>query len=124
MSGEIATFELSSFDKFVSSYQNTSSLAPEVLEAFDQFLPALDKFFDLIDSIEFNTNNLIVFVKWYGSAIISSGDTIRANSNWYHQPIFDNISINMDSNESGDYTTYDGLCFGKVRFFIFKNLLL
>jgi len=124
MSGEIATFELSLLDKFVSSYQNTSSLVPEVLEAFDQFLPALDKFFDLIDSIEFNTNNLIVFVKWYGSAVISSGDTIHANSNWYHQPIFDNISINMDSNESGDYTTYDGLCFEKVRFFIFKNLLL
>ena len=86
MSGEIATFELSSFDKFVSSYQNTTSLAPEALEAFNQFLPALDKFFDLIDSIEFNTNSLIVFVKWYGSAVISSGDTIRANSNWYRQP--------------------------------------
>lgn len=114
MSGEIATFELSSFDNFVLSYQNKTSLAPEVLEAFNQFLPALDKFFDLMDSIEFNTNGLII--KWYGSAVISSGDTIRAISNWYNQPIFDNISINMDSNEIEDYTTYDGLCFGKVRF--------
>lgn len=92
-------------------------LAPEALEAINQFLPALDKFLDLID-IKFNTNSL--FIKWYGSAVISSGDTIRANSNWYNQPIFDNISINMDSNERGEYTTYDGLCFGKVRFFIFK----
>jgi hypothetical protein len=95
-------------------------LASEALEAFNQFLPALDKFFNLIDLIELDTNRLIVFIKWYGSAVISSGDTIRANSNWYHQPIFDNISINMDSNEIEDYTTYDGLCFGKVRFLHLK----
>ena len=58
--GEIATFELSSFDKFALSYQNTTSLAPEILEALDQFLPALDKFFDLMDSIEFDISNLIM----------------------------------------------------------------
>ena len=74
----------------------------------------MDKFFDLIDSIESDISSLIVYIKWYGFAVISSGNTIRANSNWYRQPIFDNISINMDINEIGDYTTYDGLCFGKV----------
>jgi hypothetical protein len=86
------------------------------LEAFNQFLPTLDKFFDLINLTESVINHLIVSIKWYRSAVISSGDTIRANSNWYCQPIFDNISINMDSNEIEDYTTFDGLCFGKVRF--------
>lgn len=118
MKGEIASFNLSSFDEFVSSYQNTTSLAPEALDAFDKFLPALDKFFDLMDSVEVDTNDSIVLIKWYGSAVISSGDTIHANSNWYHQPIFDNVSINMDENESEEYTTYDGICFGKVRFWL------
>ena len=113
MRGEIATFELSSFDKFISSY--AAPLASEALEAFNQFLSVLNKFFDLMNSIELDTNCLIVSIKWYGSVVISSGDVIHASSNWYHQSIFDNISINMDSNQSEDYTTYDGLCFGKVR---------
>lgn len=87
------------------------------MEAFNQFLLTLDKFFDLINLAEFITTHLIVSVKWYGSAVISSGDMVRANSNWYGQPIFDNVSINMDSNEIEDYTTYDKLCFGKVSFY-------
>ncbi|CAB4401527.1 unnamed protein product [Rhizophagus irregularis] len=115
MLSEIFTFELLSLDKFVSSYQNTTTLAPEALEVFDQFLTTLDKFFDLINLAEFVTIHLIVSVKWYRSVVISSGNMIRANSNWYGQPIFDNILINiMDSSEIEDYTTYDGLCFGKV----------
>ncbi|PKY62910.1 hypothetical protein RhiirA4_490315, partial [Rhizophagus irregularis] len=117
MNGKIFTFELSSFDKFVSSYRNTTTLASEAFEAFNQFLPTLDKFFNLINLAEFITTHLIVSVKWYRSAVISSRDTVRANSNWYGQPIFDNVSINMDSNEIEDYTTYDGLCFGKISSF-------
>ncbi|CAB5377088.1 unnamed protein product [Rhizophagus irregularis] len=116
MLSEIFTFELLSLDKFVSSYQNTTTLAPEALEVFDQFLTTLDKFFDLINLAEFVTIHLIVSVKWYRSVVISSGNMIRANSNWYGQPIFDNILINiMDSSEIEDYTTYDGLCFGKIN---------
>ncbi|RGB25020.1 hypothetical protein C1646_772326 [Rhizophagus diaphanus] len=68
---------------YLTQFSNTTILAPEALEAFEQFLPTLDKFFDLITSIECDS-------------------------------MFDNISINMDSNEIGEYTTYDGLCFGKV----------
>ncbi|CAB5196279.1 hypothetical protein RhiirA5_408126 [Rhizophagus irregularis] len=84
MLNEIFTFELLSLDKFVSSYQNTTTLAPKALE--------------------------------YRSVVISSGNMVHANSNWYSQPIFDNILINiMDSSEIEDYTTYDGLCFEKIN---------
>ena len=55
-----------------------------------------------------------IFVKWYKSAVISSGDTIRAISEWYNHSIFDNISINMCNDEIEDYTTNNGMCFGKV----------
>ena len=68
--------------------------------------------------MECDLNSSTIFIKWSGSAVISSGDTIRAMSDWYCQSIFDNISINMDSNEIGNYITYDGMCFGKVRFCI------
>ena len=55
-----------------------------------------------------------MIVKWYKVAVISSGDVIRAISNWYQQEVFDNISVNMSPDEIKDYITHDGMCFGKV----------
>ena len=81
MNGEIAIFKLSLFDQFIKSYKSANNLAPEVLEAFEQFLSALDKFFDLYEELtenEISSND--IFVKWYKSAIISSGNIIRAIS--------------------------------------------
>ena len=115
MNGEIAMFKLSLFNEFITSYKSANVLASEALEAFDQFLSTLDKLFDLYEELTKNAmRNEDVCVKWYKSAIISSGDTIRAISEWYNQAIFDNISINMCSDEIKDYITNDGMCFGKV----------
>jgi hypothetical protein len=115
MHGEIAAFELSLFDEFTASYKAINSLAPEAVKAFDQFLVALDNFFDLCQELtNYKMENAII--KWYSSAVISSGNTIRAISNWYHQAAFDNISINMDIDDADNYVTYNGMCFGKVTF--------
>ena len=54
MNGKIAIFKLSLFDQFIKSYKSANNLAPEVLEAFEQFLPALDKFFDLYEELTEN----------------------------------------------------------------------
>lgn len=58
---------------------------------------------------------MVIFIKWYNSVIISSSDTIQANSNWYNQAVFDNISINMNSDKIENYVTNNGMCFGKVN---------
>ncbi|CAG8481185.1 5782_t:CDS:2 [Funneliformis mosseae] len=82
---EIATFKLSLFDEFVKSYKFVNSLASETSEVFNQFLSALDRFFDLYEELTENEmRNRDVFVKWYKSAIVSSSDTIRAISEWYN----------------------------------------
>jgi len=92
-------------------------LPSEALEAFNQFLTALSRFFNLLEEFMNNdVNDETITIKWYSSAVISSSDTIQANSNWYQQAIFNNISINMNSDEIEDYTTNDGMCFGKVNF--------
>ena len=53
MNGEVATFMLSSFDEFVTSYKaNNNALASEAVEAFNHFLPTLDKFFNLLDEFK------------------------------------------------------------------------
>ena len=113
MNGKIATFNLVLFNEFIESYKVTNFLAPEALEAFSQFLPALDRFFGLYEELTTSKINDAV-IKWCSSSVISNSDTIRALSNWYHQAAFDNISIYMDNNETEDYITHDEMCFGKV----------
>lgn len=54
MNGEIATFKLSLFNEFVTSYKTSNSLALEATEAFDQFIPSLDTFFDLYEELQFS----------------------------------------------------------------------
>ena len=51
MTREIANFKLSLFDKFVSSYQDIISLLLETSEAFNQFLPALNNFFEIWEDL-------------------------------------------------------------------------
>jgi len=103
------------FDEFITSYKFTNSPASEVIEAFNQFLLALNKFFDIYEELtEDYLSNKEVFIIWYKSAIIFSDDTICANFNCYQQAIFNNISINMNHDKIKDYTTHDGMCFDKV----------
>ena len=43
---------------------------------------------------------------------------------YYNEPSFSDVSINMSEEESEDYNTYEGACFGKVfyltKFYIDK----
>ncbi|CAB4382430.1 unnamed protein product [Rhizophagus irregularis] len=123
MNGEIATFKLSLFDEFITTYKANNVLAPEALEAFNQFIIALNRFFSLLEEFANNDVNYeTITIKWYSSAVISSSDSIRANSNWYKQAVFDNISINMHSEEVENYITQDGMCFGKVLMLCSVNI--
>ncbi|CAB4383195.1 unnamed protein product [Rhizophagus irregularis] len=123
MNGEIATFKLSLFDEFITIYKANNVLAPEALEAFNQFIIALNRFFSLLEEFANNDVNYeTITIKWYSSAVISSSDSIRANSNWYKQAVFDNISINMHSEEVENYITQDGMCFGKVLMLCSVNI--
>ena len=85
MNGEIATFKLSSFDEFIIIYKANNVLTPKALEAFNQFLTALSRFFNFLKEFTYNDHVIdeTITIKWYSSAVISSSDTIQANSNWY-----------------------------------------
>ena len=116
MNSLITTFLLNGFNQFTTLYKQTNNhLAPEALLAFEQFLPALNKFFDLFDDLteEMVASNTVIH--WYSyTTAASSGDYIRASSKYYYNPEFSNISINMNEKEINDYRTDQGICFGKV----------
>jgi hypothetical protein len=116
MSGLLGKFSLENVDEFFDGYKLNNTLAQEALTAIDQFLPALNEFFDLFDNLteEMVTQN--TKISWYSCANLeSSGDYIRAKSLYYNEPSFSDMSINMSVEEIKDYRTDDGTYFGKVQ---------
>jgi hypothetical protein len=115
MNGLLAKFSLEKFDEFFDDYKLNNTLAHEALTAIDHFFPALNEFFDLFDDL---TEKMVMEnteISWYSYANVeSSGDYIRAKSEYYNEPSFSNVSINMSADEVKEYNTDDGTCFGKV----------
>jgi hypothetical protein len=116
MNGCLGTFYLRDFDTFFNNYQSGNILAREALTALDHFLTLLNEFFDLCEDI---TDAEKVIINWYSyTHISSSGDYIRANSLYYKESSFSDVSINMSEAEFEDYNTDEGACFGKVHNFV------
>ena len=116
MNGLLGTFFLKNFNEFFTNYKSTNVLADEAIMALEYFLPALNEFFDLCEDLS-NVEN--AKIRWYGyTNITSSGDYIRAKSRYYNELSFSDVSINMSEEESEDYNTDEGACFGKVQYFI------
>ena len=112
MNGLLGTFLLKDFDNFFNTYKLNNVLAQEALTALDNFLPALNEFFDLCEDLLDAENSKI---SWYSYTVVtSSGDYIRAKSAYYNEPSFSDVSINMNEEETEDYNTHEGACFGKV----------
>ena len=49
-------------------------------------------------------------------------DYIRVYSKFYNKLVFSNVSISMNTKESRNYNTDDGICYCKVNYLI-ANLL-
>jgi hypothetical protein len=118
MNGLLGTFCLENFDAFFDEYKTKNTLAHEAQTALDQFLQALNAFFDLHDELteEIVINN--TEIRWYSYANISNGNYIRAKSIYYHELSFSDVSINMSGDETEEYNTDAGACYGKVCYSI------
>jgi hypothetical protein len=117
MIGYINEFTIDIFNEFVANIKVSQKLAPEALLAFENFLETLNLFLDIINE-SFNIKSKII---WYKMCQIASGEYVYAKSQYYNNPAFDNIAINMTQNEDEElsFFTDKGTCFGKVYNFLF-----
>jgi hypothetical protein len=123
MNSLLGTFLLETADDFFASYKAKKDLAPEVLLAFDQFFLSLNKFFDLFEDLTEDIVKGNTSIKWYSyTNMVENEDYIRACSKFYNKPAFSDVSINMNTEESRDYNTDNGICYCKVNYLI-ANLL-
>ena len=121
MNGLLGTFFIQDFDIFFDNYKQNNVLAQEALTALEQFLPALNEFFDLCEDLSDAESSEI---RWYSYTIASSGDYIRAKSVYYNEPSFSDVLIKMSEEETDNYNTYEGACFGKVSMLLQYSILI
>src|ERR1043165_619246 len=104
MNGLITTFLLSKFEQFTTLYKQTNNLAPEALLVFKEFLPILNKLFDICEDLTEEMVKRNIIIKWYSYTTgASSSNCICAKSKHYYNAEFSNILINMNEDEVNDY---------------------
>lgn len=80
---------------------------------FARFISCLDSYLDLLDGFT------IIGETWiniYGSVTLENGAIMRVTNRYYNKVWFSDIAISMDSEESNDYISDKGLCYGQVFF--------
>lgn len=60
-------------------------------------------------------------VNIYGSVTLENGTIMRATSNFHNKSWFSDIAIVMDSDESDNYVSDQGLCYGQVIHQLYIN---
>ncbi|RHZ61256.1 hypothetical protein Glove_349g2 [Diversispora epigaea] len=87
---------------------NDPNINDNMIKGFNQFLECFDDFLDNILEVK-NIKECDIII--YGTATLENGSIIRAKNKFHDKPWFSNVAISMDSNESSDYQSDEGLCY-------------
>jgi hypothetical protein len=87
---------------------------------FNKFLHCLDSYLDLLDD-SIITLDGETKINIYGSVTLGNGAIMRASNNYHNKAWFSDIAIVMDSDESSDYISDQGLCYGQVIHQLYIN---
>ena len=97
--------------------ENRNSVDNKMQIGFSKFLTCLDSYLDLFDFTDDIASE--TRVKIYGSVTLEDGSIMRATSSFHNRPWFSDIAISMDSEESNDYLSDQGLCYRQVIQFVY-----
>ncbi|RHZ81799.1 hypothetical protein Glove_117g343 [Diversispora epigaea] len=90
---------------------NDPNINDNMIKGFNQFLECFDDFLDNILEVK-NIKECDIII--YGTATLENGSIIKAKNKFHDKPWFSNVAISMDSNESSDYQSDEGLCYSKI----------
>ena len=82
-----------------------------MIKGFKQFLECFDYFLEDILKVD-NIEECDIII--YGTAPLEKGSIIWAINEYHDKPWFSNVAISMDPDESLDYQSDEGLCYGKI----------
>ena len=109
-------FEFSLHDANAFFNENRNSVDNKMRIGFKEFLTCLNSYLDLFDFAIDLTGETRVHI--YGSITLEDGSIMCATNSFHSSPWFSDIAISMDSEESDDYLSDQGLCYGQVIQFV------
>ena len=83
---------------------------------FSKFLDCLDLYLELLNINDHSINESWIII--YGSVTLSNGTIVCATSNFHNREWFSEVAISMSSEESDDYISDQGVCYGQVIYML------
>jgi len=77
---------------------------------FDKFLDCLDLYLELLEYPSIDESQVNI----YESVILENGAIMRATNNYHNRSWFSDVAVSMNSEESDDYISDQGICYGLV----------
>ena len=77
-------------------------------------MECLDLYLELLNNLTIDEARIRI----YGSVTLSNGTIVRATSNFHNREWFSEIAISMSSEESDDYISDQGVCYGQVIYML------
>jgi hypothetical protein len=84
------------------------SVSNKMKTAFKKFQECLDLYDNPV------TINNDARIKIYASVTLDNGDIVRATNNFHNKEWFSEVAISMNPEESNDYISDQGTCYGQV----------
>ena len=110
-SSKLFETKLTEADVYFREKMNDPNVNENMVKGFDKFLGYLDIFLDdILETDNIEEYNIIT----YGTVTLENGSIIRATNKYHNKPWFSDVAISMDSDESSDYQSDEGLCYGKI----------
>lgn len=110
-STKLFEFSIKDAHTFFSEKKDDPSIDDKMQTGFSNFLDCLNSYLDLFDHLRIYEESR---VKIYGSVTLENGAIIRAINSYHSKAWFSNISISMNPDESNDYQSDRGVCYGQV----------
>ena len=114
-STKVFEFALQNANAFFSEINGNPRINNKMKTGFEKFLECLDLYLELLNNPTIDEARIRI----YGSVTLSNGAIVRATSNFHNKEWFSEVAISMSSEESDDYISDQGVCYGQV-IYMFK----
>ena len=88
-----------------------SEINDKMKMGFTEFLTSLNPYLDQLPGV---TSAIKSRVNIFGSVTLENGAIVRATNQFHNKPWFSDVSIHMDPDESSEYISDQGICYGQV----------
>jgi len=103
------------------SFFEEKDLDPEIdnkmKKGFTEFLDSLNWYLDQLLDLTSNKSKVNIF----GSVTLENGAIVRAINKYYNKPWFSDVSVRMNPDESSEYISDKGICYGQVTELLVVN---